>query len=142
MTQFQTPYHAMPRISTIWSGLPAHLSTRLKGAPSSFRDTGKIILSAPHAAATVLLKMQHIPRKSHNARRLAIELLCNCLCSLSQKIWRALVYMKWITVTDASTRVSLLGTARWTVWFCRRIGELYCSVVTEQELSQNAKLSV
>ena len=42
----------------IWtSGLPAHLSTRLKGAPSSFRATGDVILSAPHVAATALLQL-------------------------------------------------------------------------------------
>jgi len=35
--------------------LPAHLRTRLKGAPSSFRATGVVILSAPHVAATALL---------------------------------------------------------------------------------------
>jgi len=30
-------------------------STRLKGAPSSFRATGDVILSAPYVAATALL---------------------------------------------------------------------------------------
>ena len=38
-----------------WSGLPAHLSTRLKGVPSSFRATGDVILSSPYVAATALL---------------------------------------------------------------------------------------
>ena len=46
----------MPHISTIRGGLPAQLSTRLKGASSSFRATGDVILSAPHVAATALLQ--------------------------------------------------------------------------------------
>jgi len=41
------------------SGLPAHFSTRLKGAPSSFRATGDAILSAPHAAASALLHFRN-----------------------------------------------------------------------------------
>jgi len=37
----------------------------------------------------------------------------------SQKIWRVLVYTNWMIVTDASTRVSLLGIAGWTICFLR-----------------------
>ena len=36
-------------------------------------------------------RMQHIHIKSHYTRCLALELLCNSLCGLSHKIWRALV---------------------------------------------------
>jgi len=39
--------------------LPAHLRTRLKEAPSSFRATRDVMLSASHVAATTLLH-QHI----------------------------------------------------------------------------------
>ena len=46
-----------------WSGLPAHLSTRLKGATSSFRATGDIILSVPHVAATALLHKNSSQRR-------------------------------------------------------------------------------
>ena len=38
-----------------WSGLLAPLSTRLKGATSSFRATGDVVLSALCVAATALL---------------------------------------------------------------------------------------
>jgi len=52
------------RLVGYWrSGLPAHLRTRLKGAPSRFRATGDIILSAPHVAATALLHYHENPRK-------------------------------------------------------------------------------
>jgi len=40
-------------------------------------------------------RMEHIPKKSHSARCQALELLYNSLCGLSQKIWRALVYMNF-----------------------------------------------
>jgi len=53
-TQFRTPYHTVPRIST--SGLPAHLRTRLNEAPSSFGVTRDVMLSASHVAATALLQ--------------------------------------------------------------------------------------
>ena len=45
------------RIYLQWrSGLPAHLRTRLKEAPGSFRATGgDVMLSASHPAATALL---------------------------------------------------------------------------------------
>jgi len=36
--------------------LPAHLGTRLKGAPSSFRATRDVVLSAWRVAATALLQ--------------------------------------------------------------------------------------
>jgi len=40
----------------LWrSGLPAHLRTRLKEAPCSFRATRDVMLSASHVAATALL---------------------------------------------------------------------------------------
>jgi len=42
----------------LWSGLPAHWSISLKGAPSSFRATGDIILSVPHVADTALIQLQ------------------------------------------------------------------------------------
>ena len=35
--------------------MPAHLRTRLKEAPSSFRATRDVMLSASHVAATALL---------------------------------------------------------------------------------------
>ena len=41
-------------------------------------------------------RMAHIPKKSHQARCLALELLSNSLCGLYQKIWKALVYMNWM----------------------------------------------
>ena len=47
-------------------------------------------------------------KKAHYARFLAFELLCNSLCSLSQKLWRALVYMNWI---DSHRRVDKDVTA-------------------------------
>jgi len=39
--------------------LPAHLSTRLKVASSSFGATGDVILSVPHIAATALLHITY-----------------------------------------------------------------------------------
>jgi len=41
-------------------------------------------------------RMEHIPKKSHCARCPALELLCNSLCGLPLKNWRALVYVNWI----------------------------------------------
>jgi len=57
-------------------------------------------------------RMQHIPKKSHYARCLALELLCNSWRGLSQEIWRALVYMNW---TDSHRRVDkdvIVGNCR------------------------------
>jgi len=54
---------------------------------------------------------------------------------LSQKIWRALVYMNW-TVTDVSTRLSQLGTAGWTVCFLRT--NWYCMRGSSQQGLQHA----
>jgi len=47
-------------------------------------------------------RMEHIPKKSHYAKCSTLELLCNSLCGLSQKSWRALIYMNWI---DSHRRV-------------------------------------
>jgi len=51
----------MSHVGYFWrSGLPAHLRTRLKEAPSSFRTTRDVLLSASHVAATALLHfLQH-----------------------------------------------------------------------------------
>jgi len=38
--------------------MPEHLRTRLKEAPSSFRATRDVMLSASHVAATALLQSQ------------------------------------------------------------------------------------
>ena len=52
-TQFRTPYHAVPRISTIEEA--ACLRTRPKDAPSSLRATRDVMLGASYVAATALL---------------------------------------------------------------------------------------
>jgi len=44
----------LPVVQWIHRCLPAHLRTRLKEAPSSFRATRNVILSASHVAATAL----------------------------------------------------------------------------------------
>jgi len=46
------------------SGLPAHLRTRLKETPSSFRATRDVMLRASHVAATALLHHSPFSRGS------------------------------------------------------------------------------
>ena len=45
------------------SGVPAHLRTRLKEAPSSFRATRDVMLSASHVAASALLHKEFYGRE-------------------------------------------------------------------------------
>jgi len=75
-------------------------------------------------------------KKSHYARCLTLELLCNNLWSSSKKFGEPLSIWIGYTLTDASTRVSLLGTAGWTVCFLRT--NLYCMRRSSQQGLQPA----
>ena len=66
-------------------------------------------------------RMENIQKKSHYARCQFLEELRNSLCGplpkIIEKPWS--IWIELQTVTDASARVSLLGTAGWTIDFLR-----------------------
>ena len=66
-------------------------------------------------------RMQDIPKKSHDSRYLALELLCNSLCGLPQKNWRVLVNMNWVQ----SRRRSQMPPQGCHCWNCRMNCLLY-----------------
>jgi len=51
-------------------------------------------------------------KKTHYARYLALELLCNSLCGLSQKIWSALVYMNLLDGHRRVDKGATVGNCR------------------------------
>ena len=89
-----TPAASLPSVwcPSRWrSGLPAHLSTRLKGAPSSFLATGDVILSAPHVAATALLHrfmMTLFTSECSRHWQLRITYLQNLFVLSAEKAWK------------------------------------------------------
>ena len=81
------------RLTTCWSwrsGLPAHLRTRLKGAPSSFHATRDVMLSASHVGVNTSSILSWRKRVNHTARKTS-----GLLVIITEKVHEDQLYLVW-----------------------------------------------